>query len=161
MKAFVILSVSISIMLACGKPVENQASQESASSKENSEREMNVAKDGLITIKVSGIPVRVELAETPDEQKQGLMFREHLPENQGMFFVYPYEQTLIFWMRNTHIPLDIAFIDRKGVIVSIQSMEPLNEEKHYVSPVPAQYALEMNRGWFQRNGINVGDHVDF
>jgi uncharacterized membrane protein (UPF0127 family) len=89
------------------------------------------------------------------------MFRENLPENQGMLFVYPYPLVLSFWMRNTLIPLDIAFIDHKGIIISIQQMQPFDDEKLYVSPLPVKYALEMNQGWFERNKVRVGDRVDF
>lgn len=145
-----ILSLVILILLACCKSEENRVS-----------RETTVTEDGLIIIKVGGIHVNVELAQTHEEQDRGLMYREYLPQNQGMLFVYPYEQPLSFWMRNTFIPLDIAFIDKNGMIVSIQSMEALNEEKRYVSPIPAQYALEMIQGWFKRNGVTVGAHVEF
>ena len=110
---------------------------------------------------MGSISVRVELAQSPTEQEKGLKFREHLPENQGMLFVYPYPQILSFWMSNTFIALDIAFIDHKGKIVSMQQMQPLNEEKQYISSVPAQYALEMNQGWFKHNDVRIGDFVDF
>lgn len=145
----------------CCQTSEKIKPKQSASKKNSGTKQAASSNDNLISIKVDGISVRIELAQTPKEQEQGLMFREHLPENQGMLFVYPYPQTLSFWMRNTFIPLDIAFIDHKGMIVSIQQMQPLEEEKSYVSPVPAQYALEMNQGWFARNNVHVGDQVDF
>ena len=89
------------------------------------------------------------------------MFRETLPEDQGMLFVFPYERVLSFWMRNTYIPLDIAFINSAGEIIDIQRMEPIDESKHYVSNAPALYALEVNGGWFERHQIEVGATVTF
>ena len=155
-----LVTILIAFGLCC--QTSEKAEPKQSTSKENSgNKQAAASNDNLISIKVDGISVRIELAQTPKEQEQGLMFREHLPENQGMLFVYPYPQILSFWMRNTFIPLDIAFIDHKGLIVSIQQMQPLEEEKSYVSPVPAQYALEMNQGWFERNNVHVGDQVDF
>ncbi len=98
----------------------------------------------------------VEIAATEESQVLGLMFRDTLPENHGMLFVYPEPRRLRFWMKNTLLPLDIAFADENGVIVDIQQMEPLSLEEH-VSPVPVRYALEVNRGWFRRHGVQVGD----
>ena len=69
----------------------------------------------------------LEVAETPEEIKRGLMFRESLPESTGMLFVFPGEDYLSFWMRNTYIPLSLAFLDSQGVIVDIQRMKPLDE----------------------------------
>ena len=89
------------------------------------------------------------------------MNREELPENQGMLFVFESTRILSFWMRNTFIPLDIAFIDDAGKIVDIQRMEPLDESKSYTSAAPALYALEVNAGWFAKNTIKVGGMVSF
>ncbi len=114
----------------------------------------------LVPLRVAGIEIRVEIAADADERQQGLMFRESLEENQGMLFVYPEQRTLGFWMKNTLIPLDIAYIDREGRIVDIQQMEPQTTETHN-SAAPAMYALEMNQGWFEANGIRVGDLVEF
>ena len=114
----------------------------------------------LIPLRVGGIEIEVELADDADERQQGLMFRESLEENRGMLFVYPEQRTLGFWMQNTLIPLDIAYIDREGRIVDIQQMEPQTTETHN-SAAPAMYALEMNQGWFEANGIRVGDLVEF
>lgn len=114
----------------------------------------------LIPLRVGGIEIRVELADDAAERQQGLMFRESLAENQGMLFAYPDERTLGFWMKNTLIPLDIAYIDAQGRIVDIQQMEPQTTETHN-SSAPAMYALEMNQGWFEANGIRVGDLIEF
>ena len=102
--------------------------------------------------------IRVEVARSEGEKAQGLMFRESLAKEEGMLFVYDREEILSFWMKNTRIPLSIAFIDKNGKILDIQDMEPFSLETH-ISAHPATYALEMNRGWFAREGIKVGDFV--
>ncbi|NUM67369.1 DUF192 domain-containing protein [candidate division KSB1 bacterium] len=92
---------------------------------------------------------------------RGLMFREQLPEDQGMLFVFEMSRIQSFWMRNTFIPLDIAFIASDGKIVDIQHMAPLDESKSYISAAPALYVLEVNAGWFERHGVKVGAMVRF
>jgi len=114
----------------------------------------------LVPIRVAGIEIQVEIADDDEERSRGLMYRESLPEDQGMLFVYTDERTLSFWMRNTLIPLDIAYIDREGRIVDIQHMEPQDAATH-PSAAPAMYALEMNEGWFEANGVEVGDRIEF
>lgn len=114
----------------------------------------------LVPIRVAGIEVMVEIADDNEERSRGLMHRESLPEDQGMLFVYTDERTLSFWMRNTLIPLDIAYIDREGRIVDIQQMEPQDSTTH-PSAAPAMYALEMNQGWFEAHDVEVGDRIEF
>lgn len=110
-------------------------------------------------IQVAGHPVTVEIADTPELRERGLMHRDSLPEDHGMLFVYPESRILSFWMVNTRIPLDIAFIDRNGVIVDLQTMEPRSDELH-VSSQEAMYALEMEAGWFEDHEVQVGDQVE-
>ncbi|NUO79125.1 DUF192 domain-containing protein, partial [candidate division KSB1 bacterium] len=81
--------------------------------------------------------------------------------DEGMLFVFEEARIQAFWMRNTFIPLDIAFIDAGGKIIDIQRMEPLDETKSYFSPAPVPYVLEVNAGWFERNAIKVGELVKF
>ena len=115
------------------------------------------------TIKVGNKSLKVNLAITPEQQKRGLMNIQgmpptKLPENEGMLFIYRREEMISFWMKNTTIPLSIAFIDRKGIIKEIKDMEPGSMAS--VRPKrPAQYALEVNRGWFSKNNVKVGDKV--
>lgn len=111
------------------------------------------------TLRVGDAVFAVELAMTPAQRQQGLMFREILPLFSGMLFLFPEDQVLGFWMKNTMIPLSIAFIDAGGTIVSIQAMEPFSLEP-VSSGVPVRYALEVNRGVFDRLGIRPGDRVD-
>ena len=103
--------------------------------------------------------VEVEISDSPEEQARGLMERTDLAENAGMLFVFDQEQTLPFNMRNTLIPLSIAFIDAEGVVVDIQDMQPLTDGP-YVSALPAQYALEVNQGFLLNRAIGVGDVVE-
>ncbi|GIX41240.1 MAG: hypothetical protein KatS3mg129_0973 [Leptospiraceae bacterium] len=96
--------------------------------------------------------IKVELAVTQKQRQKGLMYRETLPENEGLLFVFPEERIQSFWMKNTPIPLDVAFFDSDGYLLEIQSMEPYSEKIHQSSE-PAKYALEMNKGWFKKNNI--------
>jgi hypothetical protein len=117
-----------------------------------------------VTIDASGgekVEVRVEIADGILEQSRGLMDRTALGEDRGMLFVFPREQLRTFWMRNTLIPLSIAYIDAEGRITDILDMKPLDDEPpHYVSSEPVRYALEVNRGFFEERGVKVGDHAD-
>jgi hypothetical protein len=111
-------------------------------------------------ITVGGVPLTVEVADDMYERAAGLMYRDYLPQGRGMLFVYPDERPLSFWMKNTLIPLSIAFIDGKGKIVAILDMFPDDGTMHYKSPRPARYALEVNLGWFKANGVTVGDDLN-
>jgi len=99
-----------------------------------------------------------ELAVSPAEQQTGLMNRFSLKPDHGMLFVYAQPQPLAFWMRNTFVALSIAFIGGDGTIVDIQDMQPQTDDTH-VSRAPAQFALEMKKGWFAERGIVAGDTV--
>jgi uncharacterized protein len=105
------------------------------------------------------VEVEVEIADEPAEQERGLMERTELAENAGMLFVFDRELPLAFWMRNTLIPLSIAYIDAEGYIVDIQDMQPLDETS-VPSAEPAQYALEVNQGFFAEHGVEVGNRVE-
>ena len=109
-------------------------------------------------IYVGSVPALVEVASTPLQRDMGLMFRKSLAENSGMIFVFPDCGHRGFWMKNTHIPLSIAFADDSGKILNIESMKPHDMLSKYSSG-PARYALEMNDGWFERNQIQPGDFI--
>jgi uncharacterized protein len=116
-----------------------------------------------VTIETSGgaeVKVRVEIADDYFERARGLMHRTALGENRGMLFVYTDEDQPSIYMKNTLIPLSIAFMDSEGCIVDIQDMEPLDEETSHVPTKPAQYALEVNQGFFEERGVEVGDRAD-
>lgn len=114
---------------------------------------------GRAVIKVKGQTVAVEVANTPDLIAQGLMCRESLPPDEGMLFVFPVEQILSFWMKNTRFPLDIAFVQDDGTIAQFARLEPFSR-RSCTSKRRARFALEMSRGWFERNGVGVGDRVE-
>ena len=99
--------------------------------------------------------VVAEIAQTPAERNQGLMHREYLPENAGMLFVFPDAAVRSFWMQNTYLPLDIAYMDPNFRIIDIQPMEPMTTTS-VTSRGPAMYALEVNQGWFEEHGVTVG-----
>ena len=103
----------------------------------------------------------VEIADTQPEREKGLMFRYSIPRDNGMLFVFDREISLSFWMKNTFIPLDIAYISAKGIINEIYRMEPLDYSIVYPSKKPAKYALEVNAGWFKKNGIRPGMKLNF
>ena len=110
----------------------------------------------------TGIPVYVDVANDPEEQSRGLMFRKSMEWNNGMLFVYEDVKYLSFWMKNTYIPLDMIFVDKDLRIVDIKEDVqpcPLQEDicPSYRSKQPAKYVLEVNAGFVQQNGIRVGD----
>lgn len=99
--------------------------------------------------------VVAEVAATADERAQGLMYREEVPDGTGMLFVFQDSQPRSFWMANTYVPLDIAYMDPSYRVVDIVAMEPLVTES-YPSDAPAMFALEVRQGWFAAQGIGVG-----
>ncbi len=99
--------------------------------------------------------VQAEVARTPEEREEGLMYRTELAPGRGMLFVFPDLQTRSFWMKDTLIPLDIAYIDENLRITDIQAMEPRTEDLH-PSARPAMFALEVPQGWFAEQGIEAG-----
>lgn len=113
----------------------------------------------ITTIRVGPHPVAAEVAATPDQRTIGLMYRFSLPADHGMLFVFPQPQPLSFWMRNTYIPLSIAYIDAEGRILNVVEMPPRSDATH-PSRGEALYALEMRKGWFAERGIRPGDRVE-
>jgi uncharacterized membrane protein (UPF0127 family) len=113
-----------------------------------------------IPLYVKSREIWVEVAKTPEEREHGLMGRNHLGMDEGMLFIFDEEDYHSFWMKDTRIPLSIAFIDKEGRIASIQDMKPLTLESH-IPPQIILYALEMKKGWFSSKGIKVGDIVKF
>ncbi len=107
------------------------------------------------------IPVQVEIADTEAERQTGLSGRPTLAEDAGMLFVFDQEQPLSFWMKDTLIPLSIAYMASEGRIVDIQDMQALDDDPpHYESAEPARYALEVNKGFFDERGVEVGDSAE-
>ena len=120
--------------------------------------------DGAVaTIATGGgeVAVSVEIADTPEERRVGLMGRESLARDAGMLFVYDTEHRGGFWMKDTLLPLSIAFLDRRGAVVAILDMEPCRADPCplYDPGVSYRSALEVNRGAFRRWGVGIGDVV--
>lgn len=111
-----------------------------------------------LPIRVAENELEVELATAAEELMLGLMYRDTLGDDEGMLFVFPREQNLSFWMKNTRIPLSIAFIKEDGRIIQIESMKPFSLDSH-TSKEKAKYALEMRDGWFTAHKVRVGDFV--
>ncbi|MCG3418216.1 DUF192 domain-containing protein [Oceanobacillus jordanicus] len=105
----------------------------------------------------------VQVADTQGKIEKGLMFVEKLPENEGMLFVFPRKIYGGFWMKDTLIPLSIAFVDSNGEILNILNMEPCKGNKCpiYDPKLSYRYAIEVNIGWFEKNRIKEGDYVKF
>jgi len=112
-----------------------------------------------VQLKIKGHAVSAEVAANEQARTTGLMYRFSLKPDSGMLFVFSNPQPLAFWMKNTYVPLSIAFIDAEGRIANIEDMAPQTEATHS-SRGPAMYALEMKKGWFGANGIGPGDRVE-
>ena len=99
--------------------------------------------------------IKAEVAQTSAQQMIGMMFRKEMGANEGMLFASPDSSPRCFWMRNTLIPLSIAFIDDDGAIVNIADMQPQSDASH-CSAKPVRFALEVRQGWFAKRGIKAG-----
>ena len=109
-------------------------------------------------VKINEKTSHAEVAFTQKGRTIGLMFRDKLDNDHGMLFIYPQEKSLSFWMKNTKIPLSIAFINSEEIITQIDSMTPYSLRSH-TSKENVKYALEMEQGWFEKNRIKVGSKV--
>jgi uncharacterized membrane protein (UPF0127 family) len=111
------------------------------------------------TLTIAGQALIVEVAATPATREKGLMNRFSLRPDHGMLFVFEAPQPLAFWMKDTYVPLSIAFVDAGGRILNIEDMRPRDESTHW-SRGTALYAIEMRQGWFAAKGIAAGDRVE-
>jgi uncharacterized protein len=159
-----LLLVALLFVSGCSGGEKDESSSEGASEEAAQETTADAVPDetaivGINTARGERVEVQVEIADEENEQKRGLMERTALAEDAGMLFVFPGERPLSFWMKDTLLPLSIAYIDGDGGIVDIQNMQPLDETSH-PSAAPAQYALEVNQGFFEERGVQVGDETD-
>lgn len=99
--------------------------------------------------------LKAEVAARDQDRERGLMFRRHLPANAGMLFVFHGAAAYCMWMKNTLVPLSVAFLEESGRIINIEDMTPQTEVSHCAAQ-PARFALEMNRGWFAGRGLKAG-----
>ena len=109
-----------------------------------------------ITLSAGMHQINAQVAQTPEQRQTGLMFRQAMPQPEGMLFVFEQPATQCFWMRNTLIPLQTAFLADDGAVVNIVDMKPLDETSRTCSDKPVRYVLEMNQGWFSKKGIKAG-----
>lgn len=107
----------------------------------------------------STVSVTVEIAKTESERAYGFMNRKKIPDGTGMIFIFEYDMILTFWMKNTPTALSIAYIDKNGIIRDIFDMTPFSLAG-VQSTSSVRYALEVPKGWFQKNGIKPGDKVE-
>ena len=122
--------------------------------------EPKVEKLPTMFIEINQQRVEVEVADEAHERSRGLMYRQTLATGEGMLFVYPDTKMRSFWMKNTLIPLSIAFIDADGRILNIEDMAPQSLVS-VLSVAPAQYALEVPKGWFALHSITAGDQINW
>ncbi len=134
---------------------ENPPADTPAGSHSNQER---LPPPGQAWVIFGADTVEAEVARTYEERERGLMYRESLAKGRGMLFVFPEAQIRSFWMKDTFIPLDIAYLDAELRIVDIQPMEPESLDTH-PSALPAMFALEVPLSWFDEVGIAVGDQA--
>ena len=110
------------------------------------------------TLKVGMHSIRAQLAITPMQRQIGLMHRREMPSHEGMLFVFDEPSQQCFWMRNTLIPLSIAFLADDGTVVNLADMKPQSDDSH-CSAKPVRFALEMNQGWFAKRGVKPGTRI--
>lgn len=114
---------------------------------------------GLLEMNAGIHRIQVEVANTAASRAQGLMHRKSLSDNHGMLFVFPQIEQSCMWMRNTLIPLSVAFLDEQGRIINVEEMQPQTED-HHCARRPAKFALEMSAGWFDRRGLGTGVEIN-
>ena len=132
------------VVTACSKPESQSATQPRLKT---------------TVLQVESARLDTEIADTPESMERGLMFRDSMGEDQGMLFIFPEVRQAAFWMRNTKIPLSVAYLDATGRILEIHDMFPYDETPvESRSPIVA-YALEVNQGWFGRKQVQVGKTI--
>lgn len=102
--------------------------------------------------------IEAELAATQEHRLFGLMERRSMPQNHGMLFVFTERRAHCMWMKNTLLPLSVAFLDEEGRILNVEDMQPQTEDNHCAAR-PARFALEMNLGWFRQKGLGAGTKI--
>jgi uncharacterized membrane protein (UPF0127 family) len=153
-RVFALSLLSATMLFGCRPPEKVVPETNSAPEEANA----TAAQPKLTAVKLYMGPAELtaEVAISQREMNAGLMFRTNMAEGEGMLFVFPYPHQASFWMKNTILPLSIAYIDPAGVIQEIHELEPHNTNAVSATSSNIQFALEVNRGWFARNKINVG-----
>ena len=124
------------------------------------ENRLDANQGELHQIRVGEVPIKAQIVDDLPSRKKGLMFRQTMPDDEGMLFIHDTPDVCSYYMKNTYIPLSIAFADEDGVIFQIEDMNP-GDVNNVKSIQPALYALEMNQGWFNNNNILIGNEIIF
>jgi len=115
-----------------------------------------------IEVKIKGQTFTLEVAKSPAERAKGLMYRNLIPQNEGMLFIFDVAQIQTFWMKNTYIPLDIIFLDENKQVITIhKNARALDVSTTYSSTKPALYAIELNAGQSDKINLTLGDIINF
>ncbi len=158
----------IAVIAAVFLTRDNKSSAVTQDPRENATTELaplrtEFLKEGLLSFYTRSAEyiasIDIELAETNDERRLGMMFRKTMGDNQGMFFIFPYDDMQAFWMKNTILPLDMLFINSDNEIVTIHENTTPYAETSYPSTRPAKFVLEVNAGFAERIGIHEGDKI--
>ncbi len=157
-----LMFVMTSLAFVCGAPDASGKEAINATLPDSSEAPLKFKRE---KIQLGNVKIEVEIADTPELASRGLMFRKSLPKNGGMLFIFEAERPLGFWMKNTYIDLDIGYFDKNLKLIEVIPMNATSKAQlefpSYPSRRPAQFALEMNSGWFARNKIKEGDALKF
>jgi uncharacterized membrane protein (UPF0127 family) len=143
---FIFLVLPLLMFSACSPSVE--------------EAQPRATVESWLPLAINGVALEAQVALTPAEQRKGLMYREELGADRGMLFPYTNQQGMAFWMANTPLPLDIAFFDDKGMLLEVHRMVPYDTKRTQSRSRFAQYALEMNAGWFASHRLFPGVKLD-
>ena len=143
---FILLALPMLMFIACSQEADSEAAHATV--------------EDWLPLAINGIPLEAQLALSPAEQRKGLMYREELGTDQGMLFPYKTQEVMSFWMANTPLPLDIGFFDEKGMLLEIHRMVPYDTNRIRSSSAYAQFALEMNAGWFASHRLYPGVKLD-
>lgn len=138
-----LLLASVLCLAACGQPLQPQASFETR-----------------FPLAIDQTQLSARVAFHPEEQQRGLMHVLEIPANEGMLFVYREPEQRAFWMKNTHLPLDIGFFDSEGTLLEVRELVPFDETPVSSTSRNVVMAIEMNRGWFQNHSIKPGAKLD-
>ena len=145
----------ISSMILLNYQCDSKTTEQDKNGKENPYSELFEKGE----IKISDITVEVDIADTDEKRTLGLMYRKKLDYDKGMIFIFDDNRIRSFWMKNTYIALDIAFVDEDLNIIEVLEMTPLSE-KSVRSSRPAKYVIEMNKGWFADNNVYRGAKIE-
>ncbi|MBN2380234.1 DUF192 domain-containing protein [candidate division WOR-3 bacterium] len=159
--------IALGVVLLCGlagckgTSEDSYGTQPPASEVEHDFEKPDSARElPRIKMTLGGEEISLEVVRESKDIRQGLMFRDTLASNAGMLFVFPQDHLSPFWMKNTYVPLSIAFVSKDSIIVGVISrMEPLDTVTKHMPGLPYRFAIEMNAGWFEAHGVKVGARI--